>query len=213
MSINVMIVGSSGPKFSGVLQRINETKRLKKAQALGAIELLERVKHVVTCTNQLIDTLDIYAEGGEGFLLLDQEKLFGSDGTGWLIAASLRPFLTTDARVRLLGCLTAEADGRALLSMLRQAFGGSVVVYGTNWSVSENDFDEGGFDQTQDTTLFSSTEAEAMPPPTKMAKQVEQARFLAAQRGRCSGPDAADANGKVDVAVGPLVSPVGVVGG
>jgi hypothetical protein len=149
----------------------------KKRLCNSVAEVVDAVRDVATRNRSFIDVLDVVAHSeGMGVQLVGGEVLFSYDGTGRLIARALRPFLTTNARVRLFGCYTAESDGRALLSMLRQAFGGSVVVYGTIQGVADNLFLPTGFDQAYDNQLFSSTEAETTLAPDLLTQGlVEQA--------------------------------------
>lgn len=146
-------------------------------------DLLPVVREAVLQTRQRVHTLDIFGHGSAGFQYMGKEVLFGvSNGaltTGATIAQGLRRFLTPDARIRLLGCVTAVGEsGRALLLSLREEVGASVTVFGTIASlnarprppqggIDDGEFDERGFKAVKDDDwLFSSSEARRRSAPT-----------------------------------------------
>jgi hypothetical protein len=180
MSIRLLIVGYSGRPFEQIYGTIDPDLVVHKRWCLSPADLLKEVRGAVEHNVALIDTLDLCSHSLGGGIVMEGGTLFSPDGTGHLIARSLRPFLTTDARVRLLSCDSASAlgEGRNLLLMLRQAFGGSIVVYGTTEAVSVGQFTNKGFDQLQDDILYSSTEAETTPPRTAAARKAELVAFL-----------------------------------
>ena len=147
-------------------------------------DLLAVVRAAVLQARQHVHTLDIFGHGSAGFQYLGKDVLFGvSNGaltTGAGIAQGLRRFLTPDARIRLLGCVTAVGEsGRALLLSLREELGGSVTVYGTvaslnarprppHGGIDDGEFDERGFKAVKDDDwLFSSSEARRRLAPTQ----------------------------------------------
>jgi hypothetical protein len=128
----------------------------------------------------MIDVLDIHDHGKPGHIYMGDDYLFHYNGTGRLIARSLRPLLTTDARVRLLGCLTAcGAQGQQLLTMLKEELG-TAVIYGTNALIDASRFGSGGFDRRwDDSFLFSSTDAVTRIAPDHAGRVAEIASWCA----------------------------------
>jgi hypothetical protein len=158
--------------------------------------LLMEIREVVLKTHQRVDTLDIFGHGCAGHQYLGNQVLFGVENgtlsTGKEIAHGLRRFLTRDARVRLLGCMTAIGEsGRALLLSLREELGESVVVMGTitslnardrppNGGFDDGEFDERGFNDTkEDDWLFSSTDARRKLAPTHRERAEENRVWFA----------------------------------
>lgn len=123
----------------------------------------------------MIDTLDLYDHAACDHLTMGDGRLFDIQGTGAPIFRKLRPFLSKDARVRLLGCETAvAAQGQQMLKMIRQEIGGSVVVYGTLANVTPDLFKGGIFRRAREERwLFSSTEADARVAPSWRERQIE----------------------------------------
>lgn len=146
--------------------------------------LVKVVRDVVIERGMLIDTLDLYDHAAPDHARMGDGILFDIAGKGISILRSLRPFLTPDARVRLLGCETARGkEGQKLLKMLRDELGGGVVVYGTLGTIIPSLFEGGLFRRDQETSfLFSSTEASSRVAPSWEDRQREIATFLRAHR-------------------------------
>jgi Domain of unknown function (DUF4347) len=182
MSVNLLVVGQHpetsprfDPDFDLVARMARCTETFKVARCCSPDALAQTVRSVASASHTPVDTLDLFDHGGGGFLWMGEQKLFIQDGTGLSIARALRPLLTIDARVRLLGCETAVgAAGRALLTMLREALGGSVVVYGTVTTTDSTNFDHTGFRKIdEERILFSSTEAATATAPSALARGIE----------------------------------------
>lgn len=158
--------------------------------------LLPLVREVVISARQRVDTLDIFGHGCSGYQYMGTEVLFGvENGTlskGKDIAQGLRRFLTPDARVRLLGCMTAIGEsGRALLLSLREELGAAVVVSGTISSLNarekpptggldDGEFNERGFKESrEDDWLFSSTDARRRLAPSHRERATENRAWMA----------------------------------
>jgi hypothetical protein len=186
MGIHLLIVGQHHHYDRNIdpvygMTKSSQTETFKVEQCSSPSALVKTVRGVARTNSRMIDALDLYDHGASGHLYMGDEKLFVQDGTGRLIARALRPLLTPDARVRLLGCETAVGDdGRALLLMLREELG-RAVIYGTLRNVYPKHFDHGGFRvRWDDTFLFSSTEAAMRPVPTHSDREAELASWAAA---------------------------------
>ena len=164
MSIHLLVVGEHYPndaQISSVWRNAVETGTFKKLQCKSPNEVVKKVRGAAL-SSQVIDTLDFFDHATPGCVRMGNDILFMHDGTGRLIARALRPLLTTHARVRLLGCETAQgSEGQQLLSMLSEEFGDSVVVYGTIAPTESDDhFDSDGFKRSaEEFLLFSAAEA------------------------------------------------------
>lgn len=146
--------------------------------------LVKVIRDVVIERGMLIDTLDLYDHAARDHVRMGDATLFDIAGKGVSILRSIRPFLTPDARVRLLGCETAQGEeGRELLKMLCKELGGGVVVYGTLGTITETLFVGGLFRWDKEMSfLFSSTEASLRVAPSWEDRQREIATFLRAHR-------------------------------
>jgi hypothetical protein len=153
--------------FDAVASAARETPSFFVRRCKSPEQLIGRVREVAAA-NGPIDVLDIHDHGKRGHLRLGTGLLFHHEGAGLHLARALRPYLTPDARIRLLGCETAVGDeGRRLLSMLRDELGGAIVIYGTLATIVPDSFEEGVFlKSSEDVYLFSSTEAMRREAPT-----------------------------------------------
>jgi len=161
----------------------NDWFRVKQCEIPRA--LFGTVREVAAAKAKMIDTLDLYDHAGPGHLRMGDEILFDHRGRGRMIARLLRPLLTPDARVRLLGCNTAVgAEGRELLRWLKEELGPGVTVYGSIQPVRADHFTAGIFQRDLEAdSLFSSTEASARIAPDVTARANELASWHAAIRG------------------------------
>lgn len=171
MSIHVMFVGRMDVDE-------DETRLVLKA----APDEPERGFFVVSCRSPdevvprardiarkgMIDVLDFVDHGDDGRFRMGINMLFNDSGTGRQIARALRPLLTPNARVRLLGCETALGEsGQRLLMMLQREFGDGVAVYGTLCRITHQQFGPHGFQKRyEERFLFSATEAATRLAPT-----------------------------------------------
>jgi len=176
MSIHLLIIAKHTPDDREMEQAAalaQETENFRVRRCPSPSELIPTVREVVAITKQKIDVLDLYGHGSPGRQRMGREILFDRDRTGLDIAEALRPFLTADARVRLLGCRTGlYEEGRTLLKSLHAAFGGTAIVQGTLKRVlSRRDIDAGGFlPDREDMWLFSSTDAQRREAPSEPAR-------------------------------------------
>src|SRR4051812_25346463 len=112
MSIHLLIVGRHSPldpEIEPAAEVTRESGAFHTARCSSPLELLPTVRDHAARFG-VIDTLDLFDHGGNGHLFMGNRVLFNDDGTGRLIARWLRPLLTPDARVRLLGCETAVGE-------------------------------------------------------------------------------------------------------
>ncbi|MFP2960670.1 hypothetical protein ACLEPN_23335 [Myxococcus sp. 1LA] len=116
-----------------------------------------------------IEFLDLVGHGtsnkdfklGDDFLIRDQ-KIESS------FAQILNYYLSPKTQIRLLGCVTGtEIPGLEMLRAVSSALGNR-VVFGTTNIVHADDFDINGL-RSSYTSLTSSLDSEASPPPTKAA--------------------------------------------
>jgi len=117
----------------------------------------------------LIDVLDVFDHGRTGVQHLGGSVLFESDEhphSSWRgsdIARRLVPYLAPTARLRLLGCDTAQLKvpraGRYLLLKLAKALGGERFALGTIAEIDADDFDDDGFIQRKEVELMFSSYA------------------------------------------------------
>ena len=151
MTIHLMVVGrhNERPGFNVGIEEAFVLARpapgFEVVRCDSPRELVSTVRDVVRRTGQMIDVLDLYDHADSGVQEMGEGILFDYTGTGREIARALRPLLTRDARVRLLGCKTALGPhGQRLLTWLREELGQSIVVYGTISPVQagNKDFEE-----------------------------------------------------------------------
>lgn len=112
---------------------------------------------------QRISKLDLHDHGARGI-----QNMGGIDRTARLVdyvgfgierIAALKPLLTADAQVRLLGCNTGrDARGRELLLRLRHELGDGRIVFGTLTHVGCWMFGPTGFNDRFSRFLVSSEE-------------------------------------------------------
>lgn len=183
MSMHLFLMGDvSDGELAEIVAAVKPDHTSKVVRCKTSEDVL-RVVVNVALTEGVIDRLDLYDHAGPGGFWLGEELLFSHDGTGLALARMLRPFLTPDARVRLLGCKTALGEeGRRLLLSLRQELGGGVAVYGTLDRVTSEHLGPGGFKvEWTEQLLFSSTEAAArVAPDTTQRMREIMARLGAA---------------------------------
>ncbi|APR84942.1 Hypothetical protein A7982_10291 [Minicystis rosea] len=195
MAIHLMIVGEYDPTNNlredidpaALLTQGSQNLTFQMRRCRAVRDFVNTVRKVAFEGAQPIDILDVFDHAGPGQQTLAGDVLFSHLGTGRMIARALRPLLTVDARVRLLGCETAVGpDGRQLLQILREELGGSIVVYGTIERVEADvdkvhEFDERGFKkEREDGFLFSSTEAMQRVAPSHSTRSEELRSWRAA---------------------------------
>lgn len=177
MSCHLLVLsddGSGDSEADDVLATVEPEGAFRVARCGSPGELIRTVA-TAALAGGVIDTLDLFAHGGPGHLWMGNEVLFEHGGGGLPMARWLRPYLTPDARVRLLGCKTALGEeGRGLLLGLQREIGGGIVVYGTVTRVTVEEFHERGFDEDLSALfLFSSTEAVTRPAPDLTGRALE----------------------------------------
>lgn len=179
MSIHLLVVGehkkpdSEMEYVARVVQSSNGHVKLRRCTSPR--ELVRTVRSAVLEHRQPIETLDIFDHGRSGVQTIADEVLWDHMGKGDEIARALKLYLTHDAHVRLLGCVTSDGDkGWELLRKLDEAFGGCIVVHGTIKIVKHRHFDARGFKPEHDEEfLYSSTQARTKRPPTE-TERIEQ---------------------------------------
>ena len=153
-------------------------KRAMGATATVAIVRCESPDQMLECVRAhaaehgAIDRLDIVDHGRAGAMALGDHLLFRSDPRseseveGAAVARELRPYLSTFAQLRLLGCQTARGEeGRMLLFKLQRLLDpevdGDRIVFGTIRRLRPVHFaDDGQFKAVvAPTMLFSSLAA------------------------------------------------------
>lgn len=184
MSIHLLVVGQHKKRESQteyVAETVqNGAGRLVVARCRAPGELVQTVRSIVLRHRQPIDRLDIFDHGRGGKQTIADEDLWDYKGQGKHIAQALRLYFTSDAHVRLLGCVTSKGEnGRELLNMLDDAFGGHIVVHGTIKIVRHEHFDSRGFKaQHEEEFLFSSTQAREKGPPTEGERIEEVSKWM-----------------------------------
>ncbi|KYG08007.1 hypothetical protein BE21_26080 [Sorangium cellulosum] len=186
MAIHLLVVGEpaqpdpSTSQISDAADLARPTETFKVVRCASPRALVGTVRGVVRSSFQKVDVLDLFDHGRPGCQEMGDGVLFDHQGAGQDIAHELRPLLTADARVRLLGCETALGHaGQRLLQILAAGFGGSIVVYGTTSLVQAGDpvhheFDAHGFKKDREEAfLFSSTEAATRLMPSRDARDAE----------------------------------------
>ena len=191
MAIHLLVVAQHASSAFGLgvdqaATLAQPTPSFQVARCGSPRELVKTVRGVASRTGQRIDVLDLFDHGLPGRQDMGDDVLFDHLGTGMQTALALRPLLTADARVRLLGCETALGpNGQALLRLLHETLGGSITVYGTTTMVEAGDpvaqdFDGSGFKKVrEDSFLFSSTEAATRPLSARETRDQELREWYA----------------------------------
>src|SRR5262249_29455086 len=109
MGIHLLVVGChryQAPRIDDVYTHaVNwQTLTFKVERCSSPMQLVRKVRKVALDNGAMIDILDLYDHGGSGHILMGDDVLFDDRGVGLPVARALRPLLTPDARVRLLGC-------------------------------------------------------------------------------------------------------------
>lgn len=183
MAIHLMLVGHHEPESEYAdddLGRILTRCKTDRAERFF-VERCASPDEVVPTARRLaregkIDVLDLVDHGAEGRLRMGAGVLFGAGARGRYIVSGLRPLLTPNARVRLIGCATAQGQrGQELLAMLQRELGDGIAVYGTLRWITHEQFGPHGFKKLhEEHFLFSATEAASRvaPSPEERADEV-----------------------------------------
>ncbi|MCU0684965.1 MAG: DUF4347 domain-containing protein [Polyangiaceae bacterium] len=200
--LHVLIIGrpthlrDNDQLLEDLYERVRQSAVVTIVRCQNPRLLVNAVREVVrsqpTPEHKLIATLDLFDHGREGQMRMGDEMLslshFAVDSkaeAGGGAAEDLRDYLTSDARVRLLGCRTAcGPNGRQLLidlhAWLNEGSGTNRLAYGALYNVRpESVFDnQGSFHADEAVYLFSSCEAKK-----GMAPSIEARIAVIMQRG------------------------------